>query len=70
MFCLLILLSYTTKDHAPKDGKTESGLGTIISIIIQENGPQVGPQASLMEAILNWNFLFPSDSSLGQVDKN
>jgi hypothetical protein len=62
---LLNLLSHTAQDLLPRDGTAYSGVGLPISIIAQENAPQV----NLIEAFSQLMSLFSYNSSLCQFEK-
>lgn len=65
---VLNLPSYTSQDHFPRDSTATSGLGSPTLITKQTNTSQTCPHASLKEAFLNWEQLFPNDSVLCQVE--
>lgn len=66
---LLSLVSHATQDHLSKGGTVSIDPSPPISVINQENAPQIWPQDKLMEEKSQWKFSLPSDFSLCLVDK-
>lgn len=58
------LLSYTTEDHLSRGGTSHSGRGPPISILSQENAPQLCPRVNLMETIPQVRVLLESQVTL------
>ena len=63
----LILISYNTQNHLPRNGTAHSELDLPISIT-QENA-LTWPQAIRCRYFLNWDFFFYKDSSVCHSDK-
>jgi hypothetical protein len=66
---LLILLSYSTPYHQPRDGNAHSDLGSLITIIYQENDLQMSTGQS-SGIIFTMKFPLSNDPILCQDDKN
>lgn len=65
---LFNLLSYASRPTVASSDTPHRGLAPVSSITNEDNGPQMEPQANMMETFSQWDFLFTDDPSLYQVD--